>query len=71
MKHQFTPPSGEPNVRSHSTNELKESPASVSANSERLLDRLTFLEYENRRLSALVAALTLDNQVLQQLLNKP
>lgn len=71
MKHKLTPPNGDPNVRSLSMNELNQSPAPVASQSERVLDRLTFLEFENRRLSALVAALTLENQILAQLVREP
>lgn len=71
MNHQLTPPNGDPNVRSLSMNELNQSSTPIASPSERILDRLTFLEFENRRLSALVAALTLENQILEQLVREP
>ena len=71
MNHQPTPPNGEPTVRSQAMNDLGQSSAPRASSGDRLLDRLTFLEFENRRLSALVAALSLDNQILEQLVRKP
>ena len=52
-------------------NDLGQSSAPRASSGDSFLDRLTFLEFENRRLSALVAALSLDNQILEQLVRKP
>lgn len=71
MNSQPMPPKGDPTVRSQAMNDLGQSSAPRAASGDRLLDRLTFLECENQRLSALVAALSLDNQILEQLVRKP
>lgn len=44
-------------------------PESLPNDINQILDRLTHLELENRRLAGLVAALTLDKLILEQMLD--